>query len=247
MSAVNFALGALAGAAATAVAADAYPSMMPTLGLNRPQIELKYFDFAGAAEKVRFTLLMGGVPFKDTRVSFKEWAELKPTTKYGQLPEMYLNGETKPYAQSGAMLRFAGAITGLVPKDPIKALSVDEAIGLDEDLRREMRPSIVISYDQTIKPKEKARKIKELREKLVADQIPKFLSHFEQMLGNSDYLCGSSPTIADAQFLVTCRWLGSGVLDHIPADIMTKYPKITAFRERMETRPEIAAYLNKPK
>ena len=131
MSAVNFALGALAGAAATAVAADAYPSMMPTLGLNRPQIELKYFDIAGAAEKVRFTLLMGGVPFKDTRVSFKEWAELKPTTKYGQLPEMYLNGETKPYAQSGAMLRFAGAITGLVPKDPIKALSVDEAIGLD--------------------------------------------------------------------------------------------------------------------
>ena len=110
-----------------------------------------------------------------------------------------------------------------------------------------MRPIIVISYDQTIKPKEKARKIKELREKLVADQIPKFLSHFEQMLGNSDYLCGSSPTIADAQFLVTCRWLGSGVLDHIPADIMTKYPKITAFRERMETRPEIAAYLNKPK
>mgnify|MGYP003743684415 FL=1 len=197
--------------------------------------------------RLRFTLLMGGVPFKDTRVSSKEWAELKPTTKYGQLPEMYLNGETKPYAQSGAMLRFAGAITGLVPKDPIKALSVDEAIGLDEDLRREMRPSIVISYDQTIKPKEKARKIKELREKLVADQIPKFLSHFEQMLGNSDYLCGSSPTIADAQFLVTCRWLGSGVLDHIPADIMTKYPKITAFRERMETRPEIAAYLNKPK
>ena len=115
MSAVNFALGALTGAAATAVAADAYPSMLPSLGFSRPKdIELKYFDFAGAAEKVRFTLLMGGVPFKDTRVNFADWGKMKETTKFGQLPLMYLNGEEKPYAQSGAMLRFAGAITGLM-------------------------------------------------------------------------------------------------------------------------------------
>ena len=159
MSAVNFALGALTGAAATAVAADAYPSMLPSLGFSRPKdIELKYFDFAGAAEKVRFTLLMGGVPFKDTRVNFADWGKMKETTKFGQLPLMYLNGEEKPYAQSGAMLRFAGAITGLMPKDPVQAFKVDEAIGLDDDLRREMRPSIMLSYDQTIKPKEKARK-----------------------------------------------------------------------------------------
>ena len=248
MSAVNFALGALTGAAATAVAADAYPSMLPSLGFSRPKdIELKYFDFAGAAEKVRFTLLMGGVPFKDTRVSFADWGKMKETTKFGQLPLMYLNGEEKPYAQSGAMLRFAGAITGLMPKDPVQAFKVDEAIGLDDDLRREMRPSIMLSYDQTIKPKEKARKVKEMREKLAANEIPRFLSHFEKMLENSEYLCGSSATIADAQFLTTCRWLGSGVIDHIPADITTKYPNITAFRARMEAKPEIAAYLNKPK
>ena len=37
------------------------------------------------------------------------------------------------------------------------------------------------------------------------------------------------------------------VIDHIPADITTKYPNITAFRARMEAKPEIAAYLNKPK
>ena len=80
-------------------------SMLPSLGFSRPKdIELKYFDFAGAAEKVRFTLLMGGVPFKDTRVNFADWGKMKETTKFGQLPLMYLNGEEKPYAQSGAML-----------------------------------------------------------------------------------------------------------------------------------------------
>ena len=46
-----------------------------------------------------------------------------------------------------------------MPKDPVQAFKVDEAIGLDDDLRREMRPSIMLSYDQTIKPKEKARKV----------------------------------------------------------------------------------------
>ena len=148
--------------------------MPPSLGFSRPKdIELKYFDIAGAAEKVRwFTLLMGGVPFKDTRVSFGDWGKMKETTKFGQLPLMYLNGEEKPYAPPGAMLPVAGAITGLMPKDPVQAFKVDEAISLDDDLRREMRPSIMLSYDQTIKPKEKARKVKEMREKLAAERDP---------------------------------------------------------------------------
>ena len=77
-----------------------------------------------------------------------------------------------------------------MPKDPVQAFKVDEAIGLDDDLRREMRPSIMLSYDQTIKPKEKARKVKEMGEKLAANEIPRFLSHFEKMLEKSEYLCG---------------------------------------------------------
>ena len=47
---------------------------------------------AGAAEKVRFALLLGKVPFKDTRVAFAEWGEMKASTPYGQLPVMVVDG-----------------------------------------------------------------------------------------------------------------------------------------------------------
>ena len=39
--------------------------MVPSLGLAKPKsVELTYFDIAGVADKIRLTLLMGGVPFK---------------------------------------------------------------------------------------------------------------------------------------------------------------------------------------
>jgi len=77
---------------------------------------------------------------EDNRVKFPEWAEMKPTTPFGQLPVLKVDGQE--YAQSAAMLQFAGKLTGMVPKDPVKALKVDEAVGLDDDLRGKIRPSI---------------------------------------------------------------------------------------------------------
>ena len=47
--------------------------MVPSLGLSKPKdIELTYFDIAGVAEKVRMTLLIGGVPFKARDVPPRE-------------------------------------------------------------------------------------------------------------------------------------------------------------------------------
>ena len=41
---------------------------------------------------MRFALLLGKVPFKDTRVAFAEWGEMKASTPYGQLPVMVVDG-----------------------------------------------------------------------------------------------------------------------------------------------------------
>mmetsp|Transcript_26627 Transcript_26627/g.65278 ORF Transcript_26627/g.65278 Transcript_26627/m.65278 type:complete len:249 (+) Transcript_26627:97-843(+) len=242
---MQFVMGALAGAAGAVVAADAYPDMMPSLGLSQPKdIELQYFDIAGVAEKIRFALLIGGVPFKDTRVKFPEWAALKPTTPFGQLPVMQVDGQR--FAQSAAMLAFAGKIGGLTPRDPLKALRVDEAVGLDDDFRNKLRPSMQVSGDKTLSDKAKKAKVKDMRAEITLTHIPYYMTHFEKMLegsGPGAYLTGDKPTIADAQFLSTLRWLTSGNLDHIPADCVDKYPKIQAFRARMEARPEIARYI----
>jgi glutathione S-transferase len=216
--------------------------MVPSLGLSKPKdIELTYFDISGVAEKIRITLLVGGVPFKDNRVKFPEWAELKKTMPFGQLPLMSVDGAQ--FAQSGAMLQFAGKICGMLPRDPLKALRVDEAVGLDEDLRGKIRPSIYVAYDKSLSARQKAAKVKEMRAELVAEHLPFYLGHFEKMLTDSEYLAGDKPTIADAQFLSTVRWLTSGNLDHIPAECVDAFPKVVAFKAKMEAVPAVAAYL----
>jgi glutathione S-transferase len=73
-------------------------------------IKLTYFNIQGAAEKVRLALVLKGVEFEDERVSFDQWSELKPKTKFGQLPMMTI-GETE-VAQSDAMLRYVASLPG---------------------------------------------------------------------------------------------------------------------------------------
>lgn len=172
---------------------------------------------------------------------FTQWAEMKPTMPFGQLPVMDVDGTR--YAQSGAMLQYAGQITGMLPRDPTKALRVNEAVGLDDDLRNKIRPSIYVGMDKTLSERTKKAKVKEMRAEILKTHIPYYLGHFEKMLEKSEYLAGDKPTIADAQFLSTVRWLTSGTLDHIPETCTDDFPKVKALREKMEAHPAVAEYL----
>lgn len=64
----------------------------------------QYFPIAGAAEKVRLAFVLGDVPFEDETVYGEAWAALKPTTPYGQIPLLTIDGGA-PITQSDAMLR----------------------------------------------------------------------------------------------------------------------------------------------
>jgi len=45
-----------------------------------------YFNLAGKGDATRLALLHGGIPYTDNRVTFPDWAALKPSTPFGQLP-----------------------------------------------------------------------------------------------------------------------------------------------------------------
>eukprot|EP00667_Euglena_gracilis_P031832 EG_transcript_47031 len=98
-----------------------------------PAITLTYFPIEGVAEKVRLAFVLGGIPFEDKHVDMADWPKLKPTTKFGQLPVMVVDG--REVYQSEAMLRYAAQLCpSLYPAE--KALAIDEAIGLANDLLR---------------------------------------------------------------------------------------------------------------
>jgi len=214
-------------------------------------IKLTYFGIEGVAEKVRLAFVLGGIEFEDDRIARDQWETLKPTTKYGQLPMMKV-GDDEPIAQSGAMLRWAGQLGGLYPPEQI--LKIEEVIGLAEDLMRELMPSMYIGmrpqvygYPEDMPDEDKKAIQMKLREKLIAPDgaLPRFLGFLQAFLGESQFMCGDKPTIADCQVIPQLRHLTKGVLDGIPPTILDGFPKLKAYFDRFHCLERVKAYHGK--
>ena len=217
-------------------------------------IKLTYFDIQGAAEKVRLAFVLGSIPFSDVRVPFDQWGAMKPTTPYGQLPLLSIDG-TESIAQSDAMLRYAGqlATANGVPLYPAdKMLEIEEARGLVGDLEREWRVPVGIGFQDPAlfghppeirgTPEHKAI-IKAVREKFVAEELPKFMGFFSTRLSGSQYLCGDDcPTIADCALVPVLNRLSSGAVDHVPKDCLDAYPEVVKYLERFMEQPAVRSW-----
>ncbi len=85
---------------------------------------------ARRAEATRIMLDIAGVPYEDKRVSHAEWPAIKPTTPFGQVPVLEVDG--KQLAQSGAIERYAAKLAKLYPEDPWEAAQVDMHVALQQ-------------------------------------------------------------------------------------------------------------------
>lgn len=76
---------------------------------------LKYFDFHAKPEPIRLVFSIGHIKFIDDRFSFEDFPKRKAKGefKFGQVPVLEVDG--KSYAQTNAILRYTGKITGLYP------------------------------------------------------------------------------------------------------------------------------------
>lgn len=220
-----------------------------------PALKLTYFPIQGVAEKVRLALTLGNVPFEDVRVPFDAtWTAMKPTTPYGQLPMLSIDG-AEPMAQSDAMLRYAGALAtqqGVPLYAPEDMLAIEEAMGLVGDFNRAYNPIIAVAMTPAdfghIHPSEwkggEAHKaiIKECRETFVRDTLPKFMGFFAARFAHKAFLCGDSPTIADCFLVPILNRLTSGGIDFVPTTVLEAFPAVTAYVSRFMALPAVAAW-----
>jgi glutathione S-transferase len=86
---------------------------------------------------------------------------------------------------------------------------------------------------------------KKAREALAAGPIPRFLQQIEARLkaGGGEWFVEKRLTLADLKCFLWVRWLKSGALDHIPADIVEQHaPLLAKHMDRVKNHPQIAAY-----
>lgn len=201
------------------------------------QLKLTYFDLhGGRAEPARLAMAIGGVAFEDHRLTFPEFAEVRKTTPFGQVPVLHVDGVQ--VTQCDAILRYVGKIAGLYPTDPFQALLCDEVTCVVEDASVKMGPSSRMTGDEQ----------KQARTALVNGSMPVYLAWLQNQLlaHGGQYFADNRLTVADLKVFVDVRSLNSGRLDHVPTDLVEKVaPLLNAHLQRIAQTPAVVQYYAK--
>ena len=201
------------------------------------QLKLSYFDFhGGRAEPARLALAIGGIAFDDHRFSFAEFAEVRKTTPFGQVPVLAVDGVQ--VTQCDAITRYAGKLAGLYPTDAYQALLCDEVMYVVEEASAKLGPSFRMTGEEQ----------KAARLALVSGSMPIYLGWLQNQLlaHGGKFFADNRLTVADLMVFVDVRGLNSGRLDHVPADLVESVaPALNAHMQRIAQTPAITAYYAK--
>ena len=210
------------------------------------EITLYYFKIPfWRAEVTRLALFIGDIPFKDYRVEGKEIDNLKETgllpnkqiAPFKQLPVLDVDG--KVFAQTGAIARFCGKLSGLYPKnDDYKAALIDQIIEAAQD----------INFLVTLSGRDKDPERKKTARDILANKhLPKWFEFLENILKqnvHSVYFVGNDLTIADLAIWRLLGWLKSGLLDGVPTTILDEYKNINMLRDEIYKNPKVIKWMD---
>mmetsp|Transcript_12635 Transcript_12635/g.20449 ORF Transcript_12635/g.20449 Transcript_12635/m.20449 type:complete len:222 (+) Transcript_12635:100-765(+) len=207
-------------------------------------MKLIYFNIPGKAEAIRLCATVGNVEMEDVRLTGDEFAAMKSTMPYGQVPALDL-GDGKMLAQSSAILRYVAAVGGLHPTDPLAAAHVDALVAEEEDMFAGLSVSRYgprFGFPMTDEYRS------QVRQKLNDEILPKHLSFLERKLAESTtgWLAGTEkPSIADFVFVPRLQWLVSGANTGIDNHLLAAFPKVTGLLSKMMALPEVVAWYEK--
>jgi len=211
--------------------------------MKYPKIVLTYFNIEGAAEPTRLALALAGIEYEDKRVQFSEWATMKPTTPYGQLPLLTVD-DGAFQTQSNAMLRYVASLNagnGLYPKENL--YEIEECIGLLDDMKNSWSPNLYMSMRPAkfgypadyAKTEEGKEKLKSMRQAWIKDELPIYLGHLMAKIeknGGKWLASSDKPTIADCYAVPALRNYTRGHIDHVDSSCLDSYKPIVDYVKR---------------
>jgi len=196
--------------------------------------KLTYFDVdGGRAESVRIAFHAAGIEFEDDRISFLEFGENRTSYRFNCVPVLEIDGEV--VTQSNGMTRYAGKKAGLYPEDDTQALYCDEVMGAVEDVTNHVGRTMGLE----------GAALQKAREELAEGWLTVYLGGLEELLqrGGGEYFVDNRLTVADLKVASFTQWLCSGMLEHVPADLVSNVaPGLPKHAETVMSHPVVAAY-----
>ena len=185
-----------------------------------------YFDFPfWRAEVSKIALYTGGIDFENRKIPMDEFQRVKENGKlddgtiipFHQFPCLLVDG--LPIAQTGAIARFCGKLSGLYPmNDGVLAARIDQFLDFATDI------TVLVSNtgrDDTVEEKKKKR------EMLAESELACKLQMLENNIKTEEkWILGAEMGVEDLAIWRLMGWLSSGVLDGIPVNILKNYPRI---------------------
>ena len=204
-----------------------------------------YFDFPfWRAEVGRIALFMGGIDFENRLVDGDEFNRVQQTghlddgtsIPFHQLPCLIVDGV--PIAQTAGIARFCGKLSGMYPKDDdLLAGRIDQFLDFATDIT-ELIFSTSRDDDDLIK--------KAKRETLASDDLPRKLQMLEKCINaESQWVVGPQLGLADLAIWRMMGWLSSGIVDGIPATLLSAFPKTAAVCRAVDAHPQIQDWVAK--
>ena len=185
----------------------------------------------------RYCLVAGGIDFDDefskgfpaTEEDKAKWVALGKNTTTN-VP-MIVNGD-KVYTQSTAVVRVAARMAGLYPKDDEESYECDNITAAAGDLRAQAYKSLPMfgASEEAVK-------------NYVEKAIPLHAGNLQRILGDNEYFVGGKLSYAD---IVVYDVLTNNCNNMVPGSL-DAFPKLDAFRKRIDALPKIAEYIKSEK
>jgi glutathione S-transferase len=195
------------------------PSPLPTL---------TYFDVRGRGEVIRLILEATATPYRERRIGVHEWAAVKPTMPFGQVP-LYQEGDLV-IPQSHAIYRYLARKHGLYGKDE------------RERVRCDIVEEAFVDAQNTLGGFFWNAKFHELRSEFERTTLVDLMRRLDQLLVQNErgrgHWVGQALTYVDF-----CAWHFLDYVRPFSQRTLEEFEVLYAFKQRIEALPRIAAYL----
>jgi glutathione S-transferase len=198
-------------------------------------MKLTYFNVCGKGELTRMIFAAGDIKFTDTRIEMGDWAAVKPTTPFGFLPTLEVDGQV--YSQGLSIARFAATRASLRGKTEMEILFVDQLV---ETIATDVLASNVMPCSMYKLYMPDAGKLAPLVVK-VRENVPALLAALEKQVKGKDTFLAGGFSYADISILVMANTMQA--LEF--GDLLTgKYPKLNAIIASTKKNAKIAKYVS---